>query len=84
MLDWNLRGYILTSKHRKNVLRSLKEKPKTVMQLSEELGVDKGFMYKIVKELLAVNVINHHVFLCKHVHNYQIHATNLPTTLQSY
>ena len=37
MHDWNLRGYILISKHRKNVLRSLKEKPKTVMQLSEEL-----------------------------------------------
>ena len=27
------------------------------MQLSEELGVDKGFMYKIVKELLYFSLI---------------------------
>ena len=56
MLDWEMTGYILTSKHRTNLIRCLK-KPKTVMQLATELNVERSVVYKAVNELLSAGAV---------------------------
>jgi predicted transcriptional regulator len=56
MPDWKMTGYILTSKHRTNVIRCLKE-PKTVMQVATELDVEIRVVYKAVNELLSAGAI---------------------------
>lgn len=49
-------GYILTSKHRTNVIRCLKE-PKTVTQVATELDVERRVVYKAVNELLSADAV---------------------------
>lgn len=56
MLDWEMTGYILTSKHRTNVIGILKE-PKTVMQVATELDVERRVVYNAVNELMSAGAI---------------------------
>ena len=56
MPDWKMTGYILTSKHRTNVIRCLKE-AKSVMQEATELNVKRSVVYKAVNELLSAGTV---------------------------
>lgn len=55
--DWDLIGFIIGSKYRRNVLFSLKENPKTPKQLSQMNDISINHISNILSELNAKGLV---------------------------